>query len=212
MLKLCKPSAGHTQRMRVQTFHDFIHAFLIILKCNTPLAQEDVLIEGMKHARHDGLWLEFGVWSGNTIHKLAAHHNDTVYGFDSFMGLPSTWRLSKLNPGNGFDRAFTMKNSFSRHGRAPHTRLPTLNLSKACLTRRWRPFMKARPAEECIRLLHMDCDLYLSSSYVLSELGDRIVPGTVMVFFDELINYFPSFEEHEMLSLWEAMRRWKWPI
>ena len=40
----------------------------------------------------DGLYLEFGVRSGSTITHIARQIPDnTVYGFDSFEGLPENW-------------------------------------------------------------------------------------------------------------------------
>ena len=53
------------------------------------------------------LWLEFGVASGKTINYISKFTNDTVYGFDSFEGLPEKWR-------NGFD-----KGCFNRNGNLP---------------------------------------------------------------------------------------------
>ena len=43
--------------------------------------------------------------------------------------------------------------------------------------------------------LHVDCDLYSSASFVLTQLKDRIQPGTVIV-FDEYFNY-PGWRKHE---------------
>jgi len=57
-------------------------------------------------ARDDGLWLEFGVYKGGTIRKIARFRNITrreeravVYGFDSFFGLPETWQETSFRPG-----------------------------------------------------------------------------------------------------------------
>ena len=54
------------------------------------------------------LWLEFGVASGHTINYISKFTNDTVYGFDSFEGLPEKWR-------DGFD-----KGAFTRNGEFPN--------------------------------------------------------------------------------------------
>ena len=41
----------------------------------------------------DGLWLEFGVYQGNTISFIAERTTTLpVYGFDSFEGNPEDWR------------------------------------------------------------------------------------------------------------------------
>lgn len=52
----------------------------------------------------DTLWLEFGVASGRSINYISQFTKDKVYGFDSFEGLPETWR-------DCFE-----KGSFSRNG------------------------------------------------------------------------------------------------
>jgi hypothetical protein len=38
------------------------------------------------------LWLEFGVGCGNTINYISSFTKENVYGFDSFEGIPETWR------------------------------------------------------------------------------------------------------------------------
>ena len=38
----------------------------------------------------EGLWLEFGVWRGQSTKALSRFHH--VHAFDYFRGLPSKWR------------------------------------------------------------------------------------------------------------------------
>lgn len=49
--------------------------------------------------------------------------------------------------------------------------------------------------------IHMDCDLYSSTKCVLEILGERVVPGTIIV-FDEYHNY-PGWEHGEYLAWME---------
>ena len=58
--------------------------------------------------KQNTLWLEFGVASGRTINYISKFTTDTVYGFDSFEGLPEKWR-------DGFD-----KGAFSSNGNMPN--------------------------------------------------------------------------------------------
>ena len=45
-----------------------------------------------KMVPNNGLWLEFGVYAGGTINRIARCANGAiVYGFDSFEGLPEAW-------------------------------------------------------------------------------------------------------------------------
>src|SRR5688500_1351508 len=41
---------------------------------------------------NNNLICEFGVYTGTTINHLASLTNSTIYGFDSFEGLPERWR------------------------------------------------------------------------------------------------------------------------
>lgn len=192
--------------MQVTSFAEFVATLLAALTSRYATdpsftSNGRVMRTAIAHARHDGLWLEFGVFQGNTIHQLAAAHDGVVYGFDSFLGLPETWRVSKRNPGNGFDRAYTMKGSFSLRGRAPRKRRANVEFVKGWFNETLPGFLEQHSAP--VRFLHVDCDLYSSSSYVLTTVAPRLQNGTV-VLFDELINY-PGFEKHEMRALWEYL-------
>jgi hypothetical protein len=46
-----------------------------------------------------------------------------------------------------------------------------------------------------VSFINVDCDAYESTNYLLNQLADRIVPGTVIM-FDEYYNY-PNWREHE---------------
>ena len=52
-----------------------------------------------------------------------------------------------------------------------------------------------------VSLLHIDCDLYSSTQYVLTALKDRLQPGAVIV-FDEFFNYH-GFRLHEYKAFYE---------
>jgi len=123
------------------------------------------------------LWLEFGVASGRTINYISKFTNDTVYGFDSFEGLPEKWR-------DGFD-----KGTFSRNGN-----LPVVN-NNVVLVKGW--FDKTLPdfiktQNKKVSFIHMDADLYSSTKYILNTLKDYLDNDCVIV-FDELVNY-PGFD------------------
>ncbi len=64
-------------------------------------------------------------------------------------------------------------------------------------------FLAERPGEP-VALLHVDCDLYSSTRTVFSQLGERIVAGTVIV-FDEYFNY-PGWRAHEYQAFQEFVR------
>lgn len=134
-----------------------------------------------------GLYCEFGVYSGSTINFIASRIPKTIYGFDSFEGLPEDWQP-------GVEKGtFQMK------------RLPTVR-KNVKLLKGW--FNESVPAfalehrENC-SFLHIDCDLYSSTKTVFDILGDRIVKGTVLV-FDEFFNY-PGWKGGEFRAFQELI-------
>jgi hypothetical protein len=151
----------------------------------------DHVLEGRLHPA-TGFQLEFGVYSGATINRIAAaDYSRTVWGFDSFRGLPEGWRP-------GFPTG-----AFDTGGRLPRVR-PNVVLVPGWFDQTIPRFRDEVLAGGTASLLHIDCDLYSSAITVLNGLRGAIVPGTVIV-FDELINY-PGHEEHELRALFEFCR------
>lgn len=132
------------------------------------------LFEDMKLAhKPNTLWLEFGVASGNTINYISGFTKGTVYGFDSFEGLPEKWR-------DGMD-----KGAFSTNGEFPVVR-DNVVLIKGWFQDTLKVFLKQN--DKKISFVHIDCDLYSSTKYILETLKDRLAEDCVVV-FDELVNY-----------------------
>lgn len=119
------------------------------------------------------LWLEFGVASGNTINYISKFTDDTVYGFDSFEGLPEKWR-------DGYD-----KGAFSRSGNLPAVN-QNVKLIKGWFNETLIPFIKTHNKK--VTFIHMDADLYSSTKYIFDVLKNYIDDGCIIV-FDELVNY-----------------------
>ncbi len=137
--------------------------------------------------------LEFGVRYGGTLRFIARHSGGrAVHGFDSFQGLPENWRDIK-------------KGAYSTEGNLP--KVPD-NVS---LHVGW--FDEALPGfcqdhDGPVRLLHVDCDIYSSTATIFEHLGDRIVPGTVIVFDEYLMN--EGWREDEFKAFQEAVERHAW--
>ncbi|KQS81063.1 hypothetical protein ASG25_06060 [Rhizobium sp. Leaf384] len=146
----------------------------------------DVLDYAVSCATVQGLSLEFGVFSGRSINRTAAARpSDTIYGFDSFEGLPESWR-------DGYD-----KSAFARDD------LPAVadnvELVVGWFDRTLPSFLDSHPGP--VSFLHVDCDLYSSTQTVLTQLRERLVPGTIIL-FDEYFNY-PGWEMHEFKAFRE---------
>jgi len=118
--------------------------------------------------------MEFGVYKGETINFIAnLLSNKQIYGFDSFEGLPETWRYN-------FDKGtFKLDN------------LPKVK-ENVVLVKGWfeetLPKFIEKHRNAPVSFIHIDCDLYSSTKTIFNHLKDNIVTGTVIV-FDEFFNY-----------------------
>jgi predicted O-methyltransferase YrrM len=130
-------------------------------------------------APQDGMALEFGVYAGTTLKIIAAARDgEAVYGFDSFEGLPETWR-------SGFPAGtFGLDNL---------PEVPGGELIVGWFDDVLPGFLAEHPGS--VDFLHIDCDLYSSTKTVLHLVGPRLRPGSIIL-FDEYFNY-PGWQEHE---------------
>lgn len=143
---------------------------------------------------NEGLILEFGVWQGSSIRKIAAKYpSRQIYGFDSFEGLPERWERDDMNFYPGF---------FSTNGLLPPVPQNVM-LIKGWFCDTLPAFVKEHQCEK-LALLHIDCDLYSSTRDVFTVLKNYIKEGTVIV-FDELVNY-PNYENGELKALEEFLQ------
>ena len=144
-------------------------------------------IENENSTMKNGLWLEFGVYSGITINSIAriAKHRE-IFGFDSFLGLPEVWRGMPTDV-------------FNRDGVTPDVE------SNVTLISGWFndtiPKFISENKSDYISFLHIDCDIYSSTTEVFNNFYDKIKKGTVIL-FDELYNY-PEWKDHEFKALME---------
>jgi hypothetical protein len=150
----------------------------------------EVLEHALRQRRKEGLFLEFGVWSGQTVNFIADRHKGAVHGFDSFEGLPEDW----------WDKRRFVKGAFSTSGRLPAVR-PNVKLYVGWFEDSLPRFVAEHP--EPVAFLHVDCDLYSSTKTIFRLLGDRIHTGTVIV-FDEYFNY-PTWRDHEYKAFQELV-------
>ncbi|WP_261763812.1 class I SAM-dependent methyltransferase [Pseudonocardia asaccharolytica] len=143
----------------------------------TPVA---TLEHALAIASKGGMALEFGVYTGRTLAMIAASRpDDAVYGFDSFAGLPETWRPGF--PVGVFDDI------------AGPPEVSGAEIVVGLFDETLPGFLAAHPGP--VDLLHIDSDLHSSAATVLAHVGPRLGPGSVVV-FDEFFNY-PGWEDHE---------------
>jgi hypothetical protein len=136
----------------------------------------------------NGLFLEFGVYKGETINFIASKIKNNIYGFDSFEGLPEDWR-------DGFDKGFFKMDEM------PKVRNNVV-LYKGWFRDTLPKFLKEH--KEDFAFIHFDCDLYLSTRDILDLAGDRIMENTICV-FDEYFNY-PGWRSGEHKAFQEFVK------
>ncbi len=140
--------------------------------------KDETLRHALRQAPQVGLVLEFGVATGSTLRILAEDRAETVYGFDSFEGLPERWRL-------GYDTGEFASDHLPE--------VPGAELVVGWFDQTLPAFLAEHPGP--VAFVHVDCDLYSSTRSVLELVGPRFVEGTVIA-FDEYYN-FPGWQDHE---------------
>jgi len=179
---------GELQRRALADTVDYVQQHL--MQVDSVESNLDVLTLGLKQAGNkDGLYLEFGVFSGRTINHIAGQVDQPVYGFDSFEGLPERWRDS-LEAGH------------FKVNVLPEVR-QNVTLVKGWFDQTLPEFLKAHPGD--VVFLHVDCDLYSSTRTIFACLAPRIKAGTVIV-FDEYFGY-PGWREGEFKAFQEFVER-----
>ena len=129
-------------------------------------------------ADRDGIAIEFGVYSGTTLEVIRQGFNGSVYGFDSFEGLPEDWR-------DGFPKGFFAT-----------PKIPTIEnvtLVVGTFQETLESFLKK--LVEPILFIHFDADLYSSTAYCLDKVTNHLAPDSIFV-FDEYHNY-EGWQNHE---------------
>ena len=180
---------------------DFFHNSVNIFSSDD---LEKCRLDNLKYALSQitltGLILEFGVHSGSTINFISnILKNNTVYGFDSFEGLPEDWNIS-------------YNEKFNKHKKGYFSvdLLPKVNenviLVKGFFDQTLDLWIKKNNPKK-IQFLHVDSDLYSSAIFVLKKLNKYIVPETVIV-FDEFYPWgrkrYETWEQHE----YRALKEW----
>lgn len=166
------------------------------------------LLTCLQHADlQKGLILELGTYLGRTANAIgvmlsALSPGSVLYTFDSFSGLPETWRPD-------FPAGTFALPESERPKLLPNVRqvLGTFAESLPAFLAQVEALEAGREPTP-ISFLHVDCDLYSSTKEALELLAGRIVPGTVLL-FDEFYKY-PGWENGEYKAFMELVRQNDW--
>lgn len=139
-------------------------------------------IRNIEHKNLD--WAEFGVYKGDSARFLLQNlpNQNSLYLFDSFKGLPEEWtfRDGRIWRGHG-EGYFSM----------PDSGIPKFEDKRVKMRIGWFKdtiphFVKEHNSP--LGLIHIDCDIYISTKHIFDNLNNLIVPGTIIA-FDEYYNY-----------------------
>lgn len=152
--------------------------------------QKEVTEYALQQVKVSGHYLEFGVFTGGTTRFMAGKIGGNVlHGFDSFEGLPEDW--------GGFQLG---KAAFDVGGKLP--KVPSnVRLHPGWFDQSLPPWCAGNPGRAAF--MHIDCDLYSSTKTIFDLLGDRLQPGTIIL-FDEYFNY-PNWRNHEFKAFGELV-------
>lgn len=177
------------QRRSLAETTDYVERKMLnIMSVRNRYAVHDLALD--KVTFYKGMYLEFGVYKGDSINYISRKTNSTIYGFDSFKGLPEAWQ-------DGFTQGtFALDN------------LPVVSANVELICGFFSDSLPQFVAqfEDNLRFngvayLHIDCDLYSSTKTIFGLLGEFIKKGTVIV-FDEYFNY-PGWKNHEFKAFQE---------
>jgi len=139
----------------------------------------------------DGMILEFGVYKGESLDLIAAYKPaHTIYGFDSFEGLPETWR-------EGTEEVGCFKCD------PPKSLRPNVKLVIGLFQDTLPAFLERE--KKTVAFAHIDCDLYSSTKCILDNIEPWLVDGSILA-FDEIISY-GNYKDHEFKAFREFIDR-----
>lgn len=141
----------------------------------------------------NGIIAEFGVGDGTSINQIAeAFSWTTVWGFDSFDGLPEDWNVT--HPAGSF-----------KQDTIPQVRgnvKLVQGLFQDTLNESWEAF------DQPVAFCHIDCDLFSSTMTIVDWLWTRVREDTIIL-FDELYYTYDgrNYLDHEYKALLELVGR-----
>jgi hypothetical protein len=140
--------------------------------------------------------LEFGVAGGRSLKTIKDNAGDSYeyYGFDSFIGLPEDWVVTK----DDSNSLVALKENFDYKGKIPN--ISGVKFFKGFFNETLPDYLKIA---KDIAFLHMDADLYSSTKEVLLTINEFIVPGTVIVFDEWIYNHNSYYDDHEAKAFFE---------
>jgi O-methyltransferase len=154
-------------------------------------------------------YLEFGVWQGASLRewtRLLSAPDDRFFGFDSFQGLPEDWLSDKP------------KGTFDLNGEAPGFTDARISIVDGFYQDVLQHFLQGYDRTGRRLAVHIDCDLYSSTLFVLASIDRFLRPGDLLVldefaylrdefaaFMDYVCAFTPKFEVLALVARGEKL-------
>jgi len=145
----------------------------------------DLVFKQIKSRRINGDYLEFGVYKGSSFilaYKAAKKYglnNMRFFAFDSFEGLPDNESVV-FNKGD-FKAPVTV---FKKYVQKAGVDVKDVEIIKGYYDKALTDELKNKYDLKKAAVIHVDCDLYISTKPVLSFIGDLVDSGTILIFDD----------------------------
>tara|TARA_B100000900_G_C20202595_1_gene562501 strand:- start:15 stop:638 length:624 start_codon:yes stop_codon:yes gene_type:complete len=143
----------------------------------------------LEQTNGSGFFLEFGVGRGKSMRWISSKIKDDIHGFDSFDGIQEHWNGNPIG-------AFAQK-------QIPKFK-SNVKLHVGYFNDTLKEFLETSLGP--IAFLHIDCDLYSSTVTIFDLLGNRLRPGSVIL-FDEYYNYY-RWKYHEYKAFQEFVKQY----
>jgi len=144
----------------------------------------------------DDLFLEFGVFKGDSINlfaKFLSNHSLDIHGFDSFEGLEEEWIAEDYNPVGTFSL-----------GKNPPKVSNNVKLVNGKVQETLEIFLDNNNKKKII-FVHMDMDTYGVTKFTLSKIKPFLQKGAIIL-FDQFYG-FPNWEKTEFKALNEIFEK-----
>jgi len=144
----------------------------------------------------DDLFLEFGVYNGDSINlfaKFLSNHSLDIHGFDSFEGLEEEWIAEDYNP----------VGTFSLDKNLPKVS-NNVKLVKGKVQETLESFLTNNNKKKII-FVHMDLDTYIPTKFTLNKIKPFLQKGAIIL-FDEFYG-FPNWEKTEFKAFNETFEK-----
>ena len=133
-------------------------------------------------------YLEFGVHEGHSILYFSKQNRSPksrFFGFDTFSGLPEDW--------NGDYR----RGQFDTGGRIPHSDDSRVEFITGLFQETVPNFVSNFKTDNKI-IVNIDCDLYSSALYCLTQLDAILPKGTILIFdeFGDVLHEFRAVNDY----------------